>query len=83
MIGRLSGELPPEEVANGWDALHQETMLHFFQRMRERMQRDERPTVTDVTIVRGLDHTGIIRGQLLDEAVDISNELRPWYKSHR
>ena len=83
MIDRLSGSIPSEEAVNGWNEDSRQAMLNFFRDLRERMQRGESPKVTDVTIARGLDHWGIGRGQLLDEAVDISNSLRPWYQSHR
>lgn len=83
VIRTLSASLPADELANGWNDESQRAMLAYFLDLRGRLRRGEIPKDTDLTIVRGLDHWGVLNGRLLREAAEISVELATLVRSSR
>jgi len=78
IIERLSSPLSEEELSNGWIEDSRLAMLKFFETLRDDLKND-----VDVSakaeyrsIARGMDHWGISVGQLLDDATEISMEIR-------
>jgi len=78
LVTRLNQQLPPEEVASGWSEARRVDISRFFQKLENDLR-----TGVDIPytpIGKMLDHSGIDRGELLEEACKISVALneRKW-----
>ncbi len=78
MVDRLSEPLSEPEFKSGWTQESKDAMREFFARLRDDLAGGRK--VADVpeyrSISRGMDHWGIVEGELLDEADTISAEIR-------
>ena len=89
MIERLSEQLSQYEIKNGWNEEIKVIWLDFFRRIKTDLMDGNRiskhPEYT--LIFRGMDSHGIIDGELLEEAINISEQLdqltgleKKWWK---
>jgi len=78
LINKLSRQLPPQEIQNGWTEDSRKAMLDFFQRLHSDLVAGVAvSTKTEyITIPRGMDHWGITDGELLEEAAKISDAIK-------
>jgi hypothetical protein len=70
MIERLSNTLPVKETEGGWTRKSQEFFLEFFGKLKRALLKGE--TMACGSIGRGMDHWGIVSGNLLKDADEIS-----------
>lgn len=78
LIEALSEPLPKAERKNGWDEETRTMFLDFFERLRARLGED-RPLdegELPASIARLMDHWGISGGELMEQAAEISIDLR-------
>lgn len=81
LIKRLSNSLSQEELDNGWTEDSRQAMLMFFETLRSDLRSglDVSEKLEYRSIARGMDHWGISDGQLLNDATEISSEIRKLY----
>ncbi len=77
MINSLSNPLPPSEIASGWTEESRHAMLNFFKDLYSQLMSDQFDLAEHASfhLVRGMDHWGIIEGDLLEEASEIQCDL--------
>jgi hypothetical protein len=78
LVMRLNQPLPPEEVAVGWSEGHRVDISRFFQKLESDLRNGV--DIPYAPIGKMLDHSGIEKGELLEEACKISVALneRKW-----
>jgi hypothetical protein len=78
MINKLSNPLPPSEIANGWSEESRQAMLKFFKNLHSELTSGQFNLAEHASfhLIRGMDHWGIIEGDLLEEAAEIQADLR-------
>ena len=77
VINSLSNPLPPSEIANGWTEESRQAMLKFFKALHSQLMSGQVELAEHASfhLVRGMDHWGIIEGNLLKEASEIQCDL--------
>jgi hypothetical protein len=74
MIDQLSKPLPPHELEAGWTEQGRVAMLKFFEDLDSKLGNGEK--LPEVNIPRGMDSWGIVEGQLLKKAAELSLDLK-------
>ena|SRR6266850_2685377 len=76
ILHHLRSGLTEEDRRNGWTERGRQAMVAFFERMLRDIHSGESLMPLEYrTILRGLDHWGVMDGSLLDQAAEISNEV--------
>jgi hypothetical protein len=77
LINNLSNPLPPSEIANGWSEESRQAMLKFFKDLHFQLMSGQFKLAEHASfhLVRGMDHWGIIGGDLLKQASEIQSDL--------
>lgn len=77
MAEALSRPLPPEELAHGWTEEARRAILDLLARLRADLAAEVLPEMASYTaLARGMDHWGITGGELLEQAAQLSAEIR-------
>lgn len=74
VIDVLAVPLSASEAADGWTPESKKVIKIFFEGLKQKLQSGE--TLPPMNISRSLDHWGVISGEILEKAAQISNELR-------
>ena len=74
VLARLGAPLSEEDIASGWTIESQEVAMEYFETLREAMTLNQ--PLPPLGIVRGLDHRGVVGGDLLEEIARVTNYLR-------
>jgi hypothetical protein len=74
VIGELSLPLTSKEAAEGWTERGKVAIEAFFKELRSKILSGE--PLPSLSIARGLDHWGVVNGELLEKSAKISNDLR-------
>ncbi|HLO65320.1 MAG TPA: hypothetical protein VK165_20345 [Azonexus sp.] len=70
----LSNPVSALESVDGWTTESKHAMKIFFEDIKKKLRsNDELPPLF---ISKGLDHWGVVGGQILEKSAQISNELR-------
>lgn len=78
IVRKLSNQLSENDIDGGWCEESRLAMLKFFETLRDDLLNgvDVSTKAEYASIARGMDHWGIVSGQLLEEATGISAEIR-------
>ena len=74
IILKLSGQLPEEEMKQGWSETSQDAMLTFFRDLRIKLSNGE--SLPYLGILRGLDHWGVEGGEIFHLVAQLDHKLR-------
>jgi hypothetical protein len=74
IVGMLSTPVSASEAADGWTSESKKLSKMFFEKLEQEIQSGE--SLPPMNISRSLDHYGVIGGEILEIAAQISNELR-------
>ncbi|AJE97262.1 hypothetical protein SG18_02110 [Pandoraea apista] len=74
MLARLSAPISAVDEADGWTAESMSATRLLFEEIKQKLQRGEQ--LPPLSISRSLDHWGVVGGDILDMAAQISNQLR-------
>ncbi|WP_417068455.1 hypothetical protein [Niveibacterium terrae] len=74
IIEVLSGELNSSEISDGWTPESKEAIKVLFEKLKSNLQSCE--ALPPMSISRALDHWGVVSGEMLEQAAQISNQLR-------
>lgn len=74
MLVALNCPVSSKEKSDGWSETSKRAMKEFFEDLRIKLLTGE--PLPPLNITRGMDHWGVFRGELLENAAHISNELR-------
>lgn len=74
ILARLDGALTEEDLVSGWTNESQEAAKQYFQTLRSALIANQ--PLPPLGIIRGLDHRGVVGGELLDEIARVTNLLR-------
>jgi hypothetical protein len=73
ILRRLRSGLTEEDVQSGWTERARDAMIVFFDRMLRDVHTGQSLMPLEYrTILRGLDHWGVVAGELFDKAAEIS-----------
>lgn len=76
VLNHLRSGLSEEDVASGWTERARDAMIVFFDRMLRDINTGQSLMPLEYrTILRGLDHRGVMRGVLFDKAAEISGDV--------
>ncbi len=79
IICLFDSPLDPSEIKNGWTPALQKKWKNYYQQVLEYIKSgkslSKKPEYT-ASIVRAYDFSGIMKGELLDKAIDIQCRLR-------
>ena len=78
MIEKLSQPLSELEIKNGWGKECQQAMLKLFGELEESIKNDK--VIQEMHIARGLDHWGVVGGDLMEKIAKISVDLNEYRK---
>jgi hypothetical protein len=75
LITRLSGSLTEEDLDCGWTIQSQTALLISFKKIKNEAENTTAVKNSKISgqLVRGMDHWGIVKGELLEAAVRIEN----------
>jgi hypothetical protein len=80
IIERLHEPFPQSELEGGWDEERRTQWLAFFEKMHRQLVDDtlwNNPQLEAYVVIwYGMDYCGIVDGDILEEAVRISAEMR-------
>lgn len=78
IITTLSNPLSADNMGGGWSEESRLAMLRFFETLRDDLVNgvDVSAKAEYASIARGMDHWGIVSGQLLEDATRVSAEIR-------
>jgi hypothetical protein len=74
IVGELSHPLSLQEADEGWTEKSKTAIGVFFKELRSNILSGG--PLPPLSIARGLDHWGVVNGELLEKAAVISNQLR-------
>jgi hypothetical protein len=74
LVAKLSLPCSASEAGDGWTSESKAAARDYFVRLRTALS--ERSKLPELGIVRGLDHWGVVGGDLLEEAASITSRLR-------
>ena len=74
IVKRLGQPLNNDDLEGGWTPESQEAANQYFQKLRSALIADQ--PLPPLGIVRGLDHRGVVGGDMLEEIARVTNMLR-------
>ncbi len=78
LIARLSGSLTEQDLDCGWTPQSQKALLTCFEKIKGEAENEKVVKRFKISgqLVRGMDHWGVVKGELLEAAARIENLLK-------